>query len=56
MQSRVLAVEAKPIDRFSFIPMSALQPKWSGTVGGIPLAIIPKKASGGVEIDLEIKW
>ena len=56
VQPRVLDVktEAKPVD-FKF-PTDKIQPKWTGKVGGLDLALIPKKPSGGFEIDLEIKW
>jgi len=46
--------EAKPIE--SKLPTDKIQPRWTGKVGGLDLAVIPKKPSGGFAIELEIKW
>jgi hypothetical protein len=46
--------EAKPVD--VSLPTDKIQPKWTGKVGGLDLALTPKKPSGGFAIELEIKW
>jgi hypothetical protein len=46
--------EAKPVELE--LPTDRIQPKWTGKVAGLDMALIPKKPSGGFEIDLEIKW
>ena len=46
--------EAKPVE-FA-LPTDKLQPKWTGKVGGLDLAVIPQKKTGGFAIEVEIKW
>jgi hypothetical protein len=46
--------EAKPVE-FE-LPTDKLQPKWTGKVGGLDLAVIPQKKTGGFAIEVEIKW
>ena len=46
--------EAKPVELK--LPTDKIQPKWTGKVGGLDLAVIPQKKTGGFAIEVEIKW